>query len=94
MAEYYVYQPNQQHAGPMSADDVARAVVTRKIPEGAQYAAVGDTAWGPLEAFQELANAVKALSTAPSPPPRPRMQTLAPGIPGPTSIPPTPARRR
>jgi hypothetical protein len=92
MAEYYVYQPNQQHAGPMTADEVARGVVTRKIPEGAQFAAVGDTAWGPLEGFAELADAVKALNAAPAPP-RPRMQTLAPGIPGPTSIPPMPPRR-
>jgi hypothetical protein len=91
MATYYVYQPNQEHAGPLTVDDVARGVAARKIPNGAQFAAVGDTKWAPIEAFEELVVAVAALNGDPGPG-RPPMRTLVPADPGPRSVPPPPRK--
>ena len=91
MATYYVYQPNQEHAGPLTPDEIARGVAARKIPNGAQFAAVGDTKWAPIEAFEELVVAVAALNGDPGPG-RPPMRTLVPADHGPRSVPPPPRK--
>jgi hypothetical protein len=64
--DWYVYQADGRHIGPLSTETLARAWLNRQVPQGVCVGAAGDGRWWPLEAVSELMEAARALQ-APGP---------------------------
>jgi len=64
--DWYVYQPDGRHIGPLSTDTLARAWLNRQVPQGVCVGAAGDGRWWPLEAVPEVMEAVRAIQSAPA----------------------------
>lgn len=79
MSEWFVYQPSGQHAGPVSADSLARGVLEGKVPRDAHVARVGATSWQLVTNIPEVASVLAS--------------HVAPTVPSPRTIPPAPPPR-
>jgi hypothetical protein len=90
MTEWYVYQPNGEHIGPVSTELLARAMVGGKIPPDAHIGAKGDAHWQVIAEVAEIQAAVAAYNQQ-APAPVSQMPATIPPAPPPTqTIPPTP----
>lgn len=64
--DWYVYQADGRHIGPLSTDTLARAWLNRQVPQGACVGAAGDGRWWPVEAVTEVMEAARAIQSAPA----------------------------
>jgi hypothetical protein len=64
--DWYVYQPDGRHIGPLTTDTLARAWLNRQVPQGACVGAAGDGRWWPLEAVTEVMEAARAIQSGPA----------------------------
>ena len=89
MKDWYVFQTDGHHIGPVSTELLARGIVAGKVPEGAHVGAVGDAQWWPLRQVAEITHAVEALRASgvvverapmPSIPPAPAPPDDAPTV--------------
>jgi len=78
--DWYVYQANGQHIGPLSTETLARAWLSGKVPQGVFVGALGDSQWWPLEGVPELMNAARAVQESQQAGP-PLISTIPPGPP-------------
>lgn len=88
MSEWFVYQPNGQHVGPMPGAALARGVLEGRIPTDAHVARAGATSWQVVTGVAEVSMAMASRvaptvspppAIAPAPPPR---ATLPPAVQG------------
>jgi len=63
--DWYVYQSDGRHLGPVSTWFLARGWVARQVPHDIFVGAAGDPQWRPLGQVEEIMDAVRALQ-APS----------------------------
>lgn len=89
MKDWYVFQADGHHIGPVSTELLARGIVAGKVPAGAHVGAVGDAQWWPLQDVSEISRAVEALRASgvvverapmPSIPPAPAPPDDAPTV--------------
>lgn len=66
--DWYVYQPDGRHIGPLSTWFLARGWVARQVPHDVFVGAAGEPQWRPLGQVAEIMDAVRALQ---APPPGP-----------------------
>jgi hypothetical protein len=59
--DWYVYQPDGRHIGPVSTWFLARGWVARQVPHDVFVGAVGEPQWRALGQVQEIMDAVRAL---------------------------------
>jgi hypothetical protein len=59
--DWYVYQPDGRHLGPLSTDFLARGWVARQIPRDIFVGAAGEAGWRPISQVAEIMGAVQAL---------------------------------
>ena len=64
--DWYVYQPDGRHIGPVSTWFLARGWLARQVPHDVYVGAAGEPQWRPLGQVLEIMDAVRALQ-APSP---------------------------
>ncbi len=64
--DWYVYQPDGRHIGPVSTWFLARGWVARQVPHDIYVGTAGESQWRPLGQVEEIMNAVRALQ-APTP---------------------------
>lgn len=64
--DWYVYQPDGRHIGPVSTWFLARGWVARQVPHDIYVGTAGESQWRPLGQVEEIMNAVRALQ-APMP---------------------------
>ncbi len=63
--EWYVCKPDGRHAGPLSTDQLARAILDGKLARDAHVAASGDARWVEASTVPTIAAALRSLQTAP-----------------------------
>ncbi|HEY3817904.1 MAG TPA: DUF4339 domain-containing protein [Polyangiaceae bacterium] len=63
--DWYVYQPDGRHIGPVSTWFLARGWVARQVPHDVYVGTAGEAQWRPLGQVDEIMDAVRALQ-APS----------------------------
>lgn len=61
MKDWYVYQADGNHIGPVSTDLLARGIIAGKVPRDAHLGARGDTQWYPLLSIPEIQQAIASL---------------------------------
>jgi hypothetical protein len=70
--DWYVYQHDGRHLGPLSTDFLARGWVARQIPRDIYVGTAGEAGWRPIAQVPEIMEAVQALEawnlTASQPP--------------------------
>jgi hypothetical protein len=87
MKDWYVFQADGNHIGPISTDLLARGVIAGKVQREAHVGARGDTQWYPLLSVPEIQQAIAGLqgqnvgprpmaSVPPAPPPGKDAPTL------------------
>jgi hypothetical protein len=59
--DWYVYQPDGRHIGPVSTWFLARGWLARQVPHDVFVGAAGEAQWIPLGQAQEIMEAVRAL---------------------------------
>jgi hypothetical protein len=59
--DWYVYQPDGRHIGPVSTWFLARGWLTRQVPQDVYVGAAGEPQWRPLGQVPEIMDAVRAL---------------------------------
>jgi len=59
--DWYVYQPDGRHIGPVSTWFLARGWLARQVPHDVFVDAAGEAQWIPLGQAQEIMEAVRAL---------------------------------
>lgn len=59
--DWYVYQPDGRHLGPLSTTFLARGWITGQIPRDVYVGAAGDPNWRPLAHVQEVMEAASAI---------------------------------
>ncbi|MGD0525088.1 MAG: GYF domain-containing protein [Polyangiaceae bacterium] len=64
--DWYVYQPDGRHIGPVSTWFLARGWVACQVPHDIYVGTAGEPQWRPLGQVEEIMNAVRALE-APTP---------------------------
>jgi hypothetical protein len=65
--DWWVYQPDGKHIGPLSTESLARACLEDKVPRNAYVGATGESSWWPLAPTIELLLAARALEDHPPP---------------------------
>lgn len=65
--DWWVYQPNGQHIGPLSTASLARAWLANELPRDAYVGAAGDRQWWPLAPALEILEAARALESGAHP---------------------------
>ncbi len=63
MKEWYIYQGDGNHVGPVTSEALARGIAGGKVPRDAHFGAVGDPAWVQVTSVPEIAQAIRALET-------------------------------
>jgi GYF domain 2 len=66
--DWYVYQADGRHIGPLSTETLARAWLSGQVPQNVFVGALGDAQWWPLQGVPELLNAAKTIQEAGAPP--------------------------
>lgn len=61
MKDWYVYQADGNHIGPVSTDLLARGIIAGKVPRDAHLGARGDTQWYPLLSIPEIQQTIASL---------------------------------
>jgi hypothetical protein len=61
--DWYVYQPDGRHIGPLSTGSLARSWLTRQVPYDVWVGAAGEPQWRPLGQVNEIMDAVRALES-------------------------------
>ena len=84
---YYVYNADNNHIGPVSADLLARGVVAGKLPGDAFVAPVGANSWRPLSQVEEVAAALRTAKAASSLRPTTMVQATIVQVPPPSALP-------
>ncbi|HEY8039617.1 MAG TPA: DUF4339 domain-containing protein [Polyangiaceae bacterium] len=79
--DWYVYQGDGRHIGPLSTDTLARAWLAGKVPQDSYIGAAGDTRWWPLGAVPEIMDAVRAIHESGQNVGPQSMSTIPPGPP-------------
>lgn len=91
MSEWFVYQPNGQHVGPMTGAALARGVLEGRIPMDAHVARAGATSWQVVTNVAEVSTTLASRVpptvasppfVAPAPPPRATLPPPAQGLGG------------
>jgi hypothetical protein len=59
--DWYVYQPDGRHLGPLSTTFLARSWLTGQIPRDVYVGAAGEPQWRPLAQVQEILEAASAM---------------------------------
>lgn len=59
--DWYVYQPDGRHIGPVSTSFLARGWVARQVPHDLYVGAPGEPGWRPLGQVPEIMDAVREL---------------------------------
>jgi hypothetical protein len=59
--DWYVYQRDGRHLGPLSTDFLARGWVARQIPRDIFVGTAGEASWRPIGQVEEIMGAVRAL---------------------------------
>ncbi len=59
--DWYVYQPDGRHLGPLSTDFLARGWVGRQVPRDIYVGTAGEAGWRPISQVPEIMEAVRAL---------------------------------
>ncbi|HEY6464331.1 MAG TPA: hypothetical protein VIY73_29390 [Polyangiaceae bacterium] len=59
--DWYVYQPDGRHLGPVSTTFLARGWLTRQVPRDVYVGAAGEPHWRPLVQVQEIMEAARAM---------------------------------
>jgi hypothetical protein len=59
--DWFVYQPDGRHLGPLSTDFLARGWVARQVPHDIFVGAAGEAGWRPISQVAEIMEAVRAL---------------------------------
>ena len=65
MKDWFVYQADGNHIGPVSTELLARGVLAGKVPRDAHVGAHGDPQWYPLLSVPEIDAEVKKLAGQP-----------------------------
>src|SRR5688500_8771734 len=84
MKDWYVYQADGNHIGPVSTDLLARGLLAGKVPRDAHVGAMGDAKWQPLLEVAEIQAATRALEGTPI---QPRPVSSVPPAPPPADPP-------
>jgi hypothetical protein len=58
--DWYVYQADGRHIGPVSTSFLARGLLARQVPHDVYVGAAGDPSWRPLGQVAEIMDAVRA----------------------------------
>lgn len=80
MTDWFVYQADGNHIGPVTTDALARGIIAGKVPQDAHVAARGGAQWFPFASVPEIQQALAGLqgqnvgprpmnSVPPAPPP-------------------------
>jgi hypothetical protein len=59
--DWYVYQADGRHLGPLSTEFLARGWVARQVPRDIWVGAAGEAGWRPIAQVPEIMEAVRAL---------------------------------
>jgi hypothetical protein len=62
--DWYVYQPDGRHIGPVSTWFLARGWLERKVPHDVFVGTVGEPQWRPLGQVTEIMEAVRTLQAS------------------------------
>ena len=58
MNQWFVYQGEGSHVGPVSTELLVRGVAAGRVPKDAHVAMAGSTEWAPLMTIEEIASAL------------------------------------
>lgn len=59
--DWYVYQPDGRHIGPLSTSFLARGWLARQVPRDVFVGAAGEPQWRPLGQVPEIMDAVREM---------------------------------
>ena len=91
MTDWYIYQVNGNHVGPVPTDLLVRGIVAGKVPRDSHITSPGDIQWHQLLTVPEVTQALGDLERSGLPvPPRPLASVPPAGPPAADAAPPIP----